>query len=52
MISQYPEQYQCEDCGALAPCLSCGKHFCTEECGACGQGCQCYCWCPTMRDDY
>jgi hypothetical protein len=43
-------QFQCEDCGSYAPCRACGQHFCCDECGACGGGCQCYCYCPTMRD--
>lgn len=42
--------YQCEDCGG-SPCGSCGKHFCADECAACGGGCTCYCYCPTMRED-
>lgn len=44
-------QYECEDCGAYAPCTGCGRHFCCDECGACGGGCQCYCYCPAMRED-
>lgn len=44
-------QYRCEDCGSSAPCLDCGKHTCCDECGACGGGCSCECYCPTLRDD-
>lgn len=40
----------CDNCGS-SECSACGQHFCAEECGACGGGCRCYCFCPTMRDD-
>lgn len=42
--------YRCEDCGG-GPCSVCKQHFCADECGACGGGCSCYCFCPTMRED-
>lgn len=45
-------QYRCEDCGSYAPCTVCGRHFCCDECAACGGGCRCYCSCPTMRKGY
>lgn len=44
-------QYRCEDCGGY-PCSVCRKHFCADECAACGGGCTCYCGCPTMRDGW
>lgn len=46
----YTEEYRCEDCGGTT-CSRCGKHFCCDECAACGGGCSCYCYCPTMRED-
>lgn len=44
-------QDRCEDCGAMAPCPECATHYCADECGGCGGGCQCLCFCPTMRED-
>lgn len=42
--------YRCEDCGGY-PCSVCGKHYCADECGSCGGGCRCDCFCPALRDD-
>lgn len=42
----------CEDCGGPRACSTCGRHFCADECGACGGGCTCYCSCPAMREGY
>jgi hypothetical protein len=43
--------YRCEDCDQQIPCSVCGVHNCADECGACGGGCTCDCFCPTLRDD-